>query len=88
MFFHVVKPKGKTKRYGGSCIIFVDEFRPFYMPKFDTMSHPLFSITGSGYPKGIPNNTYIQDTYGKVKVARSSEYKQTLVILTVFTISL
>ncbi len=74
----VVKPKGKTKRFGGSCIIFVDEFRPFYMPKFDTMSHPLFSITGSGYPKGIPNNTYIQDTYAKVKAARSAKYKQTL----------
>lgn len=48
------------------------------MPKFDTMSHPLFSITGSGYPKGIPNNTYIQDTYGKVKATRSVKYKQTL----------
>lgn len=42
------------------------------------MSHPLFSITGSGYPKGIPNNTYIQDTYAKVKAARSTKYKQTL----------
>lgn len=74
----VVKPKGKSKRYGGSCIIFVDEFRPFYMPKFDTMSHKIFPEAGSSYPKGIPNNTNIQETYGKVKAARSSKYKQTL----------
>lgn len=74
----VVKPKGKTKRYGGSCIVFVDEYLPFYLPKFDTMSHKLFPEVGSSYPKGIPNNTNIQETYGKVKAARSSKYKQTL----------
>lgn len=73
-----VKPKGETKKYGGSCIIFVDEYKPFYVPKFDTMSHKLFSDAGSSYPNGIPNNTYIKYTYRKVKAARSSKYKQTL----------
>ena len=42
------------------------------------MSHKLFPEAGSSYPNGIPNNTNIQETYGKVKAARSSKYKQTL----------
>ncbi len=73
-----IKPKGKTKKYGGSCIIFVDEYRPFFLPKYDTFSHPLFSVTGSSYPKGIPNNTIIEEVYAEVKAERSKQHKQTL----------
>lgn len=73
-----IKPKGKTKKYGGSCIIFVDEFKPFFLSKYDTMSHPLFSVTGSSYPKGIPNNTIIEDVYASVKAERSKNHRQTL----------
>ena len=65
-----IKPKGKTKQYGGSCIIFVDEFKPFFLCKFDTLHHPLFKQTGSSFPDGIPNNTNIADVYGKLKEER------------------
>lgn len=73
-----IRAKGKTKRYGGSCIIFVDEYRPFFLPKYDTFSHPLFAVTGSSYPNGIPNNTNIEEVYAAVKSERSKNHKQTL----------
>ena len=73
-----IKPKGKTKRFGGSCIIFVDEYRPFFLPKYDTLSHPLFSKTGSSFPNGIPNNTIIEEVYAEIKEERSKKHKQTL----------
>lgn len=64
----VIKPKGKTKRYGGNCIVFVDEFKPFFLCKYDTMSHPLFPVTGSSFPNGIPNNTNINEVYASIKI--------------------
>lgn len=74
----VIKPKGKTKRYGGNCIVFIDEFKPFFLCKYDTMSHPLFSITGSSFPNGIPNNTNINDVYASVKQQRHEHHQQVL----------
>lgn len=74
----VIKPKGKTKRYGGSCIIFVDEFKPFFLCKYDTMSHPLFPVTGSSFPNGIPNNTNINEEYASVKQQRHEHHQQVL----------
>ena len=74
----VIKPKGKTKRYGGSCIVFVDEFKPFFLSKYDTMSHPLFSVTGSSFPNGIPNNTNINDVYASIKQQRHEHHQQVL----------
>lgn len=73
-----IKPKGKTKKYGGSCIIFVDEYKPFFLCKYDTMSHPLFGLSGSSYPSGIPNNTNISDVYASIKEKRHAAHKQTL----------
>lgn len=73
-----IKPKGKTKRYGGNCIIFVDEFKPFFLCKYDTMSHPLFPVTGSGFPNGIPNNTNINDVYALIKQQRHEYHTQVL----------
>jgi len=73
-----IKPKGKTKRLGGSCIIFVDEFRPFFLPKYDTLVHPMMEITGSSFPKGIPNNTNIETVYAELKAERSKNHKQNL----------
>ncbi len=73
-----IRPKGKNKRYGGSCILFIDEYLPFFMPKYDTKSHPLFKVCGSSYPDGIPNNTDIKVTYAAVKAERSAKHKQTL----------
>ena len=71
-----IKPKGKTKRYGGSCILFVDENYPFFCLKFDTLKHPMQPKTGSSFPSGIPNNTDIKETYGEVKEKRAETYKQ------------
>lgn len=73
-----IKPKGKTKPFGGSCIIFVDEYLPLFLPKFDTLSHPLFSKCGSSFPTGIPNNTNIEEIYAAVKEKRSAAHKQAL----------
>lgn len=73
-----IKPKGKTKRYGGSCIIFVDEFKPFFLPKYDTLSHPLIEVTGSSFKKDIHNNTNIEEIYGEIKAERSKNHKQAL----------
>lgn len=74
----VIRAKGKNKKYGGSCIVWVDEFKPFLMYKYDTFSHPLFNITGSSYPKGIPNNTYIDKEYAGIKEKRHKAHKATL----------
>ena len=71
-----IKPKGKSKRYGGSCILFVDEQYPFFHYKFDTLHHPMQPKTGSSYPSGIPNNTDIKETYGEIKALRAAAYKQ------------
>jgi len=74
----VIKPKGKTKRYGGNCIVFVDEFKPFFLCKYDTMSHPLFPVTGSSFPNGIPNNTNINEVYASIKQQRHEHHQQVL----------
>lgn len=73
-----IRPKGKTKKYGGSCIVKIDEFKPFFLCKYDTRSHPLFKVTGSSYPDGIPNNTDIADVYGKLKEERHKNHKAAL----------
>ena len=74
-----IRPKGKTKRYGGSAIIFIDEYKPFFVTKYDTMAHKLFPITGSSYSNGIPNNTNIEVTYADIKKNRSDSYKQQVI---------
>lgn len=73
-----IKPKGKTKKYGGSCIIFVDEQKPMFIPKYDTVNHPLFSVTGSSFPNGIPNNTDIKEIYGSIHAEHKANHKQNL----------
>ena len=55
-------PKIK-KKYGGYMIEFLDEYPPFWLYKFDTLSHPLISKVGSSFPSGIPNNTDINEMY-------------------------
>jgi type IV secretion system protein VirD4 len=74
----VIKPNGKTKRYGGNCIVFVDEFKPFFLCKYDTMSHPLFPMTGSSFSNGIPNNTNITEVYAPLKQQRHEHHQQVL----------
>ncbi len=70
-----IKPKGKSRRYGGSCILFIDEQYPFFCQKFDTLRHPMQPKTGSSFPSGIPNNTDIKQTYGAMKAQRAAAYK-------------
>lgn len=55
-------PKIK-KKYGGYMIEFLDEYPPFWLHKFDTLSHPLIDKVGSSFPSGIPNNTDINEMY-------------------------
>lgn len=76
----VIKPKGKSKRYGGNCIVFVDEYKPFFMCKYDTPTHPLFESTGadSRYPKYIHNNTNINEEYASIKQQRHEHHTQVL----------
>lgn len=70
-----IKPKRKSRRYGGSCILFIDEQYPFFCQKFDTLRHPMQPKTGSSFPSGIPNNTDIKQTYGAMKAQRAAAYK-------------
>ncbi len=70
-----IRPKGKNKKFGGACILFVDELYPFFMNKFDTKHHPLYEKTGSSYPSGIPNNTNIKETYATIKADREKRYQ-------------
>ena len=44
-------------------IEFLDEYPPFWLHKFDTLSHPLIDKVGSSFPSGIPNNTDINEMY-------------------------
>jgi type IV secretion system protein VirD4 len=57
-----IRAKGKSKRFGGSCIVLVDEFNPLFLNKFDTKQHPLFERCGasSKFPKYAHNNTDIE----------------------------
>ena len=73
-----VRAKGKSKRYGGNCIIFVDEFKPFYLLKYDTLHHPLFSQSGSSYESGIPNNTDISKSYSEIYSKHKANHTQKL----------
>lgn len=70
----------RAKKYGGKCIIFVDEYKPFILPKYNTKKHPLYEITGADnrYPKYIHNNTYINEEYASIKQQRHEKHQQVL----------
>lgn len=72
----IMRPRGKSKKVGGFMISFIDEFLPFFVPKFDTLQHPLIGETGSSFPAGIPNNTDIAAVYGAIKEERSKKFTQ------------
>ncbi len=69
-----MRPKGGSKKYGGNCIVFVDEFRPFFLLKFDTLTHPLIGKVGSSFPKDFHNNTDLKIDFGNIKSERKSKY--------------
>lgn len=74
-----IKAKGKVKKYGGSCILFIDEYKPFFIPKYDTLKHELISQTGSSFPKDFKNNTDITKQYAEIKQKRSKQHSQDLI---------
>lgn len=71
-----VQAKGKSKRYGGSLICFIDEFRPFYTYKFDTKNHPVYSQVGGSFPDCLHNNTDILKLFADKQQNVALEYKE------------
>lgn len=71
-----LRPKGKTKKYGGSCIVIIDELPPFFLPKFDTLSHPLIDKVGSFYSKDFHNNTDVKELYKGINEDKKKIHEQ------------
>ena len=67
LFTYLGAPDLDTRKYIvemlGYMIEFLDEYPPFWLYKFDTLSHPLIDKVGSSFPSGIPNNTDINKMY-------------------------
>lgn len=71
-----IKPKGKSKVYGGNTIIFVGYEYPMFLPKFDTVNHPLFPECGSKYEGYVQNCTNVEEEYAPVWEQRLVAYKK------------
>ena len=59
--------KGKN----GKCIVFVDEYNPFFLDKFNTLQHPLIGKVGSSFKKDWANNSDITEDFASVKEERA-----------------
>ena len=64
--------KGKN----GKCIVFVDEYNPFFLDKFDTLKHPLIGKVGSSFKKDWANNSDITEDFTSVKEERAKRYAE------------
>ena len=64
--------KGKN----GKCIVFVDEYNPFFLDKFNTLEHPIISQVGSSFKKDWANNSDITVDYASVKEERAKRYEK------------
>lgn len=71
-----IKPKGKSKAYGGNAIIFVGYEYPMFLPKFDTVNHPLFHECGSKYKGYTQNCTNVESVYAPVWEQRIAAYHE------------
>lgn len=71
-----IKPRGKTRPFGGSTIVFVGYEYPMYLPKFDTVNHPLFDQCGSKYKRYVHNCTNVETEYAPVWKQRLVEYQK------------
>lgn len=71
-----IKPKGKSRAYGGNTIVFVGYEYPMFLPKFDTFNHPLFAECGSKYKEYVHNCTYVEREYSEIWSKRLVEYKK------------
>ncbi len=64
--------KGKN----GKCIVFVDEYNPFFLDKFNTLKHPLISKVGSSFKKDWANNSDITIDFAGIKEERMKRYAE------------
>lgn len=71
-----IKPRGKSKQYGGNAIIFVGYEKPMFLEKYDTLGHPLFPYCGSKYPQYVHNNTDVSEEYAPIWEERLKKYKE------------
>ena len=69
-------PKALKRGKNGKCIIFVDEFYPFFIDKFDTLQHPKISEVGSDRGESQKNNSDITVDFADIKSNREQEYKE------------
>ena len=69
-------PRALKKGKNGKCIVFVDEFNPFFLDKFDTLKHPLIDEVGSSFEKDWKNNSDINADYAQVKEERKKRYEE------------
>lgn len=69
-----VKPRGKSRKYGGKCIIFVGYSDPFLIDKFDTLNHPRIGECGSKYDTKLC--TDIKAVYFDVYEMRKQAYEE------------
>ena len=60
----------------GKCIVFVDEYNPFFLDKFNTLLHPLISKVGSSFKKDWANNSDITVDFASVKDKRMKRYTE------------
>ena len=71
-----IKPKGKSKAYGGNAIIFVGYEYPMFLPKSDTVNHPLFHECSSKYKGYTQNCTNVESVYAPVWEQRIAAYHE------------
>ncbi|MEE3451868.1 MAG: type IV secretory system conjugative DNA transfer family protein, partial [Acutalibacteraceae bacterium] len=64
--------KGKN----GKCIVFVDEYNPFFLDKFNTLQHPLIGRVGSSFKKDWANNSDITVDFASVREERAKRYAE------------
>lgn len=64
--------KGKN----GKCIVFVDEFNPFFLDKYNTLQHPKITEVGSSFKKDWHNNSDITVDYAGLKEKRVKRYEE------------
>ena len=64
--------KGKN----GKCIVFVDEYNPFFLDKFNTLEHPLIAQVGSSFKKDWANNSDITVDFASVNDERKKRYEK------------
>ena len=69
-------PKALKKGSRGKCIVFVDEFSPFFLSKFDTLKHPKIDEIGSFKGKNQVNNANLTADFSAVNEKRKKEYAE------------